>query len=296
VRSGPGVLGFTYTASAEVSATLDPVGPDGTTGRSDAPNAPIPAVATPAYLTAVGAKVGDVLPLSIGAAAVDMRVTAAVDAIPTAGDNAVVVDLATLTRRLAATGAACPEPTEWWLPAASPQDRTPVLAAAALRHGEGTQNLQLQQEVATQLTDDPLSAGPQVTLIALAVVAAILAAIGFAAATAAAASERAREHAILHALGCPPRRLARTAAAEPALLIALGAAVGLAVGALMVRLVVPLVVLTPSAQRPVPPVVVTLPPGPTLALVAAIAAVPVLTAFLSGRRSAAARPRPLEEL
>jgi hypothetical protein len=60
--------------------------------------------------------------------------------------------------------------------------------------------------------------------------------------------------------------------------------------------VVPLVVLTPSAQRPVPPVEVALPPGTTLALVVSIAVVPVLTAFLSGRRSAAVQQRPLEEL
>jgi hypothetical protein len=72
--------------------------------------------------------------------------------------------------------------------------------------------------------------------------------------------------------------------------------VGFAVGALIVHLVVPLTVLTPTAQQPVPPVRVALPLGPTVALIGAMVVVPVLTAYLSGRRSAAARPRLLEEL
>ncbi|WP_052434039.1 FtsX-like permease family protein [Streptacidiphilus melanogenes] len=294
VGNGPGGLpAVDYSASQGVLDTvLTPTAPGLTPGQADA----LPALATHAYLDAVGAKVGDVVPFPVGDTTVKLRITAAVDAVPTAGDDTVVVDLATLTRQLAAIGAACPEPTEWWLPAASPGDPTPARAAAALRALPGTQNLELREEVAAQLTDDPLSAGPQVTLLVLAGVAAVLAAIGFGAATAAAAAERSRESAILRALGCPPRRLARTAAAEPALLIALGAAVGLAVGTLIVHLVVPLVVLTPTAQQPVPPVRVVLPLDRTVALIAAIVVVPVLTAFLSGRRSATARPRPLEEL
>ncbi|MEY9968910.1 hypothetical protein ABIA33_006997 [Streptacidiphilus sp. MAP12-16] len=299
VQPGPGVLAVDYsTAGSSVDATLTPVGADpARTAGQDAKQAPaLPALATRGYLDAVGATVGDVVPFPFGTTTVPLRITAELNAMPTAGNAALIVDLGALSRRLAVTGTLPPEPTEWWLPASSPQDQGPAQAAAALRAGPGTQSLQLREEVAAQLTDDPLSAGPQVTLLALAVLAAVLAAIGFAAATAAAASERTREHAVLLALGCPPRRLARTAAAEAAVLIVLGTAVGLGVGALIVRLVVPLVVLTPTAQQPVPPVLVALPLDRTLALIAAITVVPVLTAFLSGRRSAAARPRPLEEL
>ncbi|MEY9873072.1 hypothetical protein ABH931_002553 [Streptacidiphilus sp. MAP12-33] len=299
LQPGPGLVQAQYsTADEPVNATLTPVGATTapTDGQSSDQAPPLAALATPGYLSAVGAKVGDVVPFAFGGTTVPLRITGEPQAVPTAPDAALVVDLASLDRRLAQVGTLPPEPTEWWLPAASAQDRGPARAAAALRSAPGTQNLALHEEATAQLTDDPLGAGPQVTLLVLAVVAAILAAIGFAAATAAAASERAREHAVLHALGCSRKALARAAAAEPAVLIALGTAVGLAVGALIVRLVVPLVVLTPTAQRPVPPVQVSLPFGQTAALVAAITVVPVLTAFLSGRRSAATRTRPLEEL
>ena len=290
--NGSGVLAFTYRAD---TAVLDSALTPATAGVVPTATDALPALATWDYLNSVAARVGEVVPFPVGDTTVRLRITGVLDAMPTAASKAVVVDLARLTRQLAALDANCPEPTEWWLPAASPDDPVPARAAAALRALPGTQNLQLREEVAAQLTDDPLGAGPQVTLLVLAVVAAILAAIGFGAATAAAASERARENAVLCALGCPPRRLARTAAAEPALLILLGAAVGLGVGALIVHLVVPLVVLTPTAQHPVPPVQVALPPGRTLALIAAIVVAPVVTAFLSGRRSTSARPRPLEE-
>lgn len=290
--NGSGVLAFAYRTN---QAILDSALTSSAAG-APAPEDTVPALATRGYLTAVAATVGDVVPFPVGDTTVRLRITGVLDAMPTAGSESVIVDLARLTDQLAAIDANCPEPTEWWLPAATPDDPVPARAAAALRALPGTQNLQLRAEVAAQLTDDPLGAGPQVTLLVLAVVAAVLAAIGFGAATAAAAAERARENAVLRALGCPPGRLARTAAAEPALLILLGAAVGLGVGALIVHLVVPLVVLTPTAQQPVPPVQVVLPPGRTLALLAATVLVPVLTAFLSGRRSATAHPRRLEEL
>ncbi|RAG85249.1 ABC transporter permease [Streptacidiphilus pinicola] len=293
VVDGAGVLAFDYRTNQNI---LDAAITPASSGAGPAPTDNLPALATRDYLSAVAAKVGDVVPFPVGDATVRLRITGVLNAMPTAGSKAVVVDLSSLTRQLAALDATCPEPTEWWLPAAAPDDPVPARAAAALRALPGTQDVQLRGEVAAQLTDDPLGAGPQVTLLVLAVVAAVLAAIGFGAATAAAASERARENAVLRALGCPPRRLARTAAAEPAVLIVLGAAVGLAVGTLIVHLVVPLVVLTPTAQQPVPPVQVTLPLGRTFALVGAIVVVPVLTAFLSGRRSTTARPRPLEEL
>ncbi|MFC6834019.1 FtsX-like permease family protein, partial [Streptomyces goshikiensis] len=155
--------------------------------------------------------------------------------------------------------------------------------------------------VAAGLLVDPLSAGPQAALAALALACAVLAAIGFAASAAAAARERGREFAILLALGAPRRDLARTAAAGGGVLVGLGAGVGLALGAAIVHLVVPLVVLTPAARRPVPEVLVDLPAGETLLLTAAIAAVPLLSAVLGSTRNrnvmnTAARLRHVEEM
>ncbi|MFD0359078.1 FtsX-like permease family protein [Streptomyces sp. NPDC127110] len=264
--------------------------------------AELPGIATRAYLAAVGAGVGDRIPVLLGSATVPVRVTAAVAALPAAGERAVAVDLATAGRLLAAAdGRALPAADEWWLPAASAADPVPARAASELRAGAGSHRLLLREEVAAGLLDDPLSAGPRIALAALALSCAVLAAIGFAASSAAAARQRARESAVLLALGAPRRGLARAAAAEGLVLVVLGTAVGLAVGAAIVHLTVPLTVLTPAARRPVPEVLVDLPGLRTLLLAAAIAAVPLLSAVLGGRgdrtsRGAAARLRHVEEI
>ncbi|MFD5511826.1 FtsX-like permease family protein [Streptomyces sp. NPDC127051] len=264
--------------------------------------AEVPGIATRAYLAGVGATVGDLVPVSLGGVSVPVRITAAIGSLPVAGDTALAVDLGSVGRLLAAGGAReLPAPTEWWLPAKSAADTAPARAAAELRAGAGVQQVRLREEVAAGLLDDPLSAGPQSALAALAAACAVLAAIGFAASAAAGARERARESAVLLALGSPGRTLARTAAAESCLLVGLGCAVGVGLGAAIVHLVVPLVVLTPAARRPVPQVIVDLPNGTTLLLTVAIAAVPLLSAVLGGRRdrnvsNAAARLRHVEEL
>lgn len=259
----------------------------------------LPAVATHAYLTAVGAGVGDVVRVPFTGSGVPVRITAAVESLPTAGSTALAVDLATAGRLLTAAGEDLQPTGEWWLPAAGPDDRAPAEAAAALRAAPGTQRLALREEITADLLDDPIGAAPQSALAAIAVVTAVLAAIGFAAASAGSAGERARESAILLALGAPRRRLRRTAAVEQGILVTLGTVVGLGLGALIVRLIVPLVVLTPAARRPVPEVLVDLPVGPALLLAAAIAAVPLLSAFAAGGRrrgDVADRLRHLEEM
>ncbi|MFD4132823.1 FtsX-like permease family protein [Streptomyces goshikiensis] len=284
-------LGYNGGAGSEVAVTT------GGAGAAD-----VPGIATHAYLDALDAKVGDVVPVSLAGTAVPVRITAAVGSLPTAGDTAVAVDAAAAGRLLATRGGLeLPPPDEWWLPAASAHDRAPAEAAAELRAGARTQRVELREEVAAGLLDDPLSAGPQAALAALALACAVLAAIGFAASAAAAARERGREFAILLALGAPRRDLARTAAAESGVLVGLGAGVGLALGAAIVHLVVPLVVLTPAARRPVPEVLVDLPAGETLLLTAAIAAVPLLSAVLGSTRNrnvmnTAARLRHVEEM
>ncbi|MCX5015651.1 ABC transporter permease [Streptomyces sp. NBC_00555] len=255
-----------------------------------APAAEVPGIATRGYLAAVGAAVGDLVPVPLGGATVPVRITAAVGSLPVAGDTALAVDLATAGRLLASdTGRELPPPAEWWLPAASAGDPAPARAAAELRGGAGGQQVELRGEVAAALLEDPLSAGPQSALAALAVACAVLAAIGFGASAAAAGRERAREFAVLTALGAPRRGLGRTAAAENGVLVGLGTAVGVGLGAAIVHLVVPLVVLTPAARRPVPEVLVDLPTAGTLLMAAAIAAVPLLSAMIGGRRDRTAR-------
>ncbi|WP_328924156.1 ABC transporter permease [Streptomyces sp. NBC_00190] len=284
-QGGPALLRLRYRGGSDTLAGVR-IGlvPGG------APAAEVPGIATRGYLAAVGASVGDLVRVPLGSASVPVRITAAVGSLPVAGDSALAVDLATAGRLLAADGAReLPAPGEWWLPAASAGDPVPAQAAAALRSAAGSQQVELREEVAAALLDDPLSAGPQSALAALAVACAVLAAIGFGAAAAATGRERAREFAVLLALGAPRRGLGRTAAADSGVLVGLGTAVGLGLGAAIVHMVVPLVVLTPAARRPVPGVLVDLPAAQTLLMAAAVAAVPLLSAVFGGRRDRTVR-------
>ncbi len=263
------------------------------------PAATVPAVATTRYLRSLGASVGDTVPVTLDGTDVPMRITASVDSLPVAGRSALAVDLHVLGRfLLEATGRAPASPTEWWLPAASATDPVPARAADRLREGARIERVQLREEITERLLDDPLSAGPQSALAALAAACAVLAAIGFATSTAAERRVRGREFSVLLALGTPRRSLALASAAEGGVLIAIGTAVGTGLGIALIHLMAPLVVLTPAAGRPFPPVHVDMPLWQTVLTVAAIAAVPLLSAALSGPRGRdiAARLRPVEEM
>ncbi|MFJ2863282.1 FtsX-like permease family protein [Kitasatospora sp. NPDC087314] len=255
-------------------------------------------VATRDYLKLVGASVGDVVRVPFAGAVVQVRITGAVRAVPATGRDALVVDLATTARLLAAQGRTLPSRTEWWLPATGPGDRAPAELAAALRAAPGSQDVQLYDEVAEGMLSDPVGAAPQNALMAIALVTALLAAIGFVAAVAGSAHERARDAALLLALGAPRKQVTRTVAAEQALLVGLGGTAGLALGALLVHLIVPFVVLTPAARPPMPEALVELPLGRALLFAAAIAVAPLLSAFLTGRRrrDVANRLRHVEEM
>ncbi|MFJ2806961.1 ABC transporter permease [Kitasatospora sp. NPDC087271] len=260
--------------------------------------ATVSGIVTRDYLKVVGGSVGDTIQVPFSGIVLPVKITAVVDALPAAGPNALMVDLSTTARLLAAQGGELPNRAEWWLPATGPGDRTPAEAAAALRAAPGAQDVQLYEEAVEDLLSDPVGAAPQSALMVIAVVTGVLAAIGFGAAVAASARERSRDSALLLALGARRKQVTRTMAAEQALLVALGGAVGLALGTLLVHLIVPFVVLTPAARRPTPGALIELPLGQALLLTAAIAVVPLLSAFLIGRRrrDVAARLRHVEEM
>ncbi|MEU7092349.1 ABC transporter permease [Kitasatospora aureofaciens] len=271
-------------------AVLSPAG-------ASAPTA-VSGVATQDYLKLTGGSVGETVQVPFAGTVLPVKITGVVRAVPVAGRTALVVDLGTVARLLAAQGRSLPSHVEWWLPATGPGDPTPAEAAAALRSAPGSQDVQFYDEVAEGMLSDPVGAAPQNALMAIAVVTALLAAIGFVAAVAGSAHERARDSALLLALGAPRKQVSRTVAAEQALLVGLGGAVGLALGALLVHLIVPFVVLTPAARQPVPQAVIDLPLGQALLFAAAIAVAPLLSAFLIGRRrrDVANRLRHVEEM
>ncbi|MFE3873954.1 FtsX-like permease family protein [Kitasatospora sp. NPDC059146] len=267
------------------------------TAGTDVPTT-VSGVATKDYLKLIGGSAGDVVRVPFAGGVVPVKITKAVEAVPVGGRSALVVDLDTVARLLAAQGRVLPSHAEWWLPATGPGDRAPAELAAAVRAAPGTQDVQLSDEVTEGMLSDPVGAAPQNALMAIALVTALLAAIGFVAAVAGSAHERARDSALLLALGAPRKQVTRTVAAEQALLVGLGGTVGIALGALLVHLIVPFVVLTPAAHRPLPEALIDLPVGQALLFAAAIAVAPLLSAFLIGRRrrDVANRLRHVEEM
>ncbi|MET7538591.1 FtsX-like permease family protein [Streptomyces sp. NPDC005507] len=263
----------------------------------------VTAVATDRFLSSSGAKVGSTVAVPVNGSPLDVRISASVRALPTTGPEAgadtttgtatgpksadggaVLLDLPTLNRALADRHKESVLPDEWWL---STEPGRGAEAAAALRARPDADPAQVvvRSEIAESLRDDPLGAGPQSALAAAAVAAALLAAVGFAVNTAGSMRERGDEFAILRALGAPRRQLARLVAAEQGILVALALLVGLALGSFLTRAVVPLVVLTGQAAQPMPRVLVELPWGQVLSLLAGVAVTPVLiTAGIALRR------------
>ncbi|MET9955637.1 ABC transporter permease [Streptomyces sp. NPDC006339] len=253
----------------------------------------IPALATDAFLAAANAKKGDTVGVALGGVTVDVEITEVVRVLPTAGPGArsvsaaapsavpapedggaLLVDLFTAHRALGAGASALP-PTEWWLTTA-PGRAAEVATALRARPDTDASLVLVRDEAAAELLGDPLGAGPNSALMAVAAAAAALAAVGFAVGSAGSMRERSAEFGVLRALGAPRRQLARLIAAEQGLLIGIGLLVGVALGAVLTRAVVPLIVLTAQAGRPAPAVLVELPVAHVALLLAGVAALPLL--------------------
>lgn len=279
-----GLLSQTY----DTGARLDSYGASVTTVRITAAHAarpPLAAVATGAFLRASGSKTGSVVEIPVNGQPLKARIIRAVRALPGPADTpaggGLLVDLGAVNEALSDRGAPPLTAGEWWL---RPQPGATGRVVEALRARPDTDPDQVlvRDEIAGQLHDDPLGLGPQTALGAAAAAAVALAAVGFGVGAAASVRERTGEFAVLRALGAPRGQPARVIAAEQGVLIALALGVGAALGTALTRAVVPLVVLTEQAGRPQPPVLVELPPGPVVALLAAVAAGPLLAVAALG--------------
>ncbi|MFJ3813767.1 FtsX-like permease family protein [Streptomyces sp. NPDC090056] len=260
----------------------------------------LPAVATGAFMTATGAEPGDTVEVTLDGLRVRVVVDRVVEELPTTGPastgssvtapadgGALLVDLVTVNRYLAGSGdgTLSVPATEWWLTTA-PGRTAEVAAALRARPDADPTQVLVRDEIAAELLGDPLGAGPNAALMAVAAAAAALAAVGFAVGSAGAMRERSAEFGVLRALGTPQRRLARLIAAEQGLLIGIGLLVGTGLGTVLARAVVPLVVLTGQAARPVPPVLVELPLGQVALLLAGVAVLPLaIVATIALRRT-----------
>ncbi|MER7457768.1 FtsX-like permease family protein [Micromonospora sp. NPDC126480] len=210
---------------------------------------PVPVVATPAALAALRMDVGGATRLVLAGTEVDLRVVDVAESVPGGTEAAaLLVDLPSLSNKVFHEHGLVRSPQEWWLSVAPAQRDEAVAAATAL----GGLRVLDRQAVAGELAGDPFGVGARGALFAAALAAVLLAAVGVAVDVSATARRRATELAVLHTLGAGHRLVARSLLAEQALLAGLGVLVGLAVGVGVAATMAPLVILTPSADRPVP--------------------------------------------
>lgn len=244
----------------------------------------IPGIATQAFLDSEHLSVGAVLPVSAGAAALAVKIVAAVRTFPTVTSPAggLIVDLGS-AQEIVAAQSATPVPVgQWWL-------ATTAGTPAGLPAGAVTTS---RAQLSSMLQGDPLSAIPQRAVQSVAVAAALIAILGFSVSIAGRARERRSQSALLAALGVGAATQARLLCLEALAVSLPAAATGLALGAVLARLLVPAVTLTAAAAAPVPPVLVQIPLATSVGLALAIAAVPVLVAAAT----AAYRPDPAAQL
>ncbi|MFG2117845.1 FtsX-like permease family protein [Streptomyces sp. NPDC048710] len=252
----------------------------------------VTAVATDRFLDSSGARTGQRVDVQIGDQSIPVRIVRAVRALPTTGGSgshdggAVLVDLRAANRVLQARYGESLTPTEWWLRTAPGRAAQVAAEVRALPDVLDPGQVVVRDEIAAELRDDPFGAGPTAAFAAAAVVAAALAAVGFAVGAAGSLRAREADFAVLRALGAPRRRLARTVAVEQAVLVGLALAVGVALGTVLARGVLPLIVLTGDATRPVPGLLVQLPPVRVALLLAAVAAAPLAVAATATVRRA----------
>jgi hypothetical protein len=268
--TGGALAGWRESASPStgtVAVTATPAAP-----------APIPGIATAAFLRANNAAVGSVFPAAVGGATVPVKIVAAVSAFPTVtgADGALLVDLAAAQDYLAGKAQQPLAVTSWWLRAAPGAAAAPAVPAGA--------TVTDRAAVTADLFGDSLTAAPQQAALAVGVAVTLLAVLGFAVSVAASLRERRARSALLKALGVPMSAQVRQLCAEELLLSIPAGLAGLAAGAALAHLLISAVVLTPGGTAPVPPVLPEVPLGWAAVLAAGICVLPAAVALAAGAR------------
>jgi FtsX-like permease family len=292
-----GALAVTFSPGYGLAASGIPGVPpspvEAELNMSSAPPATvIPGLATTRFLAANNAGVGSTVRADINGDIINVKIAAAVATFPTvsAGGGALIVDLGRLQNVLTGNALAPAQATQWWLATSS---GVPPGLAATLPAGSAITSL---GGVASGLLSNPLSTVPQQALLAVAIAAAVLAITGFCVSIAAGVRLRRAESALLAALGVAPRGAAAQLCLEKLMLSLPSALAGLVLGVILAELLVPAITLTSSATTPVPPVLIQFGWSQTVALILAVAVLPVLAAALTilRRPDAAAELRAAE--
>lgn len=216
--------------------------------------AAVPAIATPQFLAAAGAKVGSTVDLPLDSGDLLLKVVGRIPALPTTkpADNAVLVDQGALEAFTASHSLAAIGESELWV-AARPGAQAQV-AGELVSAGLAGQ-VQDRAGTAQQLAADPVRSGPIGALIIAAFAAVFFALFGYGAHVAAVLRERVPQLAAVRALGVGAGRIGVAFGIEQSLVAAVGVLAGAAVGLLLSELIVPATVLGRDGRTPVPSVV-----------------------------------------
>ncbi|MFC4021882.1 FtsX-like permease family protein [Micromonospora sp. GCM10011542] len=213
---------------------------------------PVPVLMTPRVREALSLRTGDTVTLTLSGASLPVRLVGEVTAVPGTTGEGVLLDLPAAVDTLIRAGTIRPVP-EWWI-------GTDDAVAAARSASELSGTTLLDREAAIgAAARDPYWRGARTGMLAAALGAVLLALVGLMVDVWATARHRLGEFAVLHTLGATPRLLARALLAEQTFLAGIGVGVGLLLGAVVGATMAPLVILTPAADRPVPPAAFALP-------------------------------------
>jgi hypothetical protein len=249
----------------------------------------MPAIATRAFMDANSMRIGSIVPEFVDGAPVPLRIVAMVTSFPTVTSpgGALITDLGRLQEYLAWQSFPVLPVTQWWLTTAA--GGVPAALTASIPAGTGITST---AGLATAITNDPLSAAPQLALLATAAAAALLALTGFWVSIAADVRQRRADTALFAALGVTRRGAAWQLCLEKLLLSVPSAALGVLLGTFVAGLLVPAVTLTSAARPPVPPALTLYDLPQVISFALAVAVLPAVIAALAATR----RPDPAAEL
>ncbi len=220
---------------------------------------PIAALVTPQLLARSGGQIGSVIELrSSGAVSVPVVIRGTIEAVPSVpAELATIVDLPTLYAYQVMNDYPLDPPNQWWL-ATDPAQHAHVLAGLAGKSGFTVAD---RVVLTDQLLADPLGWGVLFALYVAVLGATVLAAFGLAVDARATSLRSSGELAVLHTLGTPPTMLARALVVEQSVLAGLGVLAGLVAGVGVAGAMAPSLILTQRGGRPVPEVLLVMPPG-----------------------------------
>ncbi|MEV0215680.1 FtsX-like permease family protein [Micromonospora sp. NPDC050695] len=237
---------------------------------------PVPVLMTPGVPDAMSLHTGDTFTLVLAGASVPARLIGELDSVPTTSGQGVLLDLPTAVDALIRSGGIVRNTPEWWVGADDPSAATRAVEQLA-----GVTVLDRRAEIEAAAVD-PYWRGSRTGMLAAALGTVLLALVGLMVDVWATARRRLSEFAVLTTLGATPRLLARALLAEQTFLAGIGVGVGLLLGAVVGATMAPLVILTPAADRPIPPPAFSLPWAPIgLTAVGLLLAALAFSAFIA---------------